>query len=859
MDIPKRATPEQAAPPMDEIETVGDTSSIELGKLKRVLSIKTKKQGSNYTDISLLGTGSFGEVHTAHDALLGREVAIKSLKPHCREEEAVVDRFLKEARGTAQLEHPNIMPVHEMGVSDELGLYFTMKKVEGEDLKQILDHLAKKTSLYQNKYPLRVLLNFFLSACNGVAFAHSKGAIHRDLKPANIMIGDYGEVLILDWGLVKQRGAAETGLGQVQLGMDAFDRGSETLEGAVSGTPNYMSPEQAEGRVDAIDFQSDVYSLGAVLYHLLTHQPAFEKTTLKYLLKQVKVGQFIPPRKRFPELKIPRELEAICLKAMSLHPLARYASVERLAEDIRNYLGDFDVSAYTAPRWVRCWKTCKRNPIKSSMAAAVCAALVLAFGTQRAMHYGSYSSSLQRATELRLEGDALVAEAKDLYNKLHALGAQTEQKELTAQEVELTSRLDVRSRTVAAKYSVAEALYESVPAPYRHKSAVHDGIVAIMQQRIDFSLYRKQYDVARGWLEIIRLRIAQPGVRVSPSVAQKLAEVEVRIAGVGRLGITASSRVRDVIVWPLYDLDSVPRKVQGDALQRSRLPFEIESIDKGSYILQVAHTNGSLMPYPVYIRHGEEKMLELNLPDSIPSGMVYVPGGRFLFGGEASRFYRLHSRSLPAFFIKKYEVTVAEYLEFWMALSDPKLKAQYLSRIRFERQARRYSDAWDADGTLLDDRLSPEFPVVGISLTAAHAFCAWKSLQTGATIRLPEADEWEKAARGVDGRKYVWGNGFLPEANLAMTKANKKGKEKFPYLAPPGKFPRDVSVYGVFDMAGNVREMTATLTPSSEVFYQLKGGSAFTPRHFLPCSHSSDTPVIPSDVGFRYIQEIRTP
>ena len=422
-----------------------------------------------------LAHGGMGAVILAKDKAIQRELAVKVMRPQIADSEEHRLRFLEEAQVTGQLEHPNIVPIHELGKDAEGNLYFTMKLVKGRSLGGILEgqrseardqrsdedkrpasgvehpesstqHPGERSSPKPNSVrpvSLPDLLNIFLKVCDGMAFAHSRGVIHRDLKPGNIMVGEFGEVQIMDWGLAKvreqksategspagkvrgqQAGEGEPGRAGSQpasgerpgvAGVDTRPKeapggqasedaireaktepaGSRraqdsvrsvrsdsdvalTMEGTVSGTPAYMPPEQAEGKIELIDHRSDIYSLGAILYEILTLERPVEGQTAYEVLLNVSDGKIVPPEARAPDRQIPKELSAVAMKAMAKNRRRRYQSVPELAQDIRLFLEGRAVSAKQDTFAESVAKLVKRNKgVSSSIGVAALVVLMV--------------------------------------------------------------------------------------------------------------------------------------------------------------------------------------------------------------------------------------------------------------------------------------------------------------------------------------------------------------------------------------------------------------------------------------------------------------------------------------------------
>jgi serine/threonine protein kinase len=399
------------------LDVPGGSTSGERSAVADLLAGRART-GGRYVIEKEIARGGMGAVVRAVDCDIRREVAVKYMLNDGDVSQKA--RFVEEAQITGQLEHPNIVPIHELGVDAEKRLFFAMKMVKGRSLAQVLDELRKQPATAEQKWSLNRLLTIMTNVCYALAYAHSRGVIHRDLKPANIMLGDFGETYVMDWGLAKviklnepapppeapsaseftirtkpSSPAGSTVVGSALEGSHSGStkvvtgrevEGELTQEGAVMGTPSYMSPEQARGEVQSLDGRTDIYSLGAILYELLALVTPVEKGGGPMaLLMRVAEGKILPPEHRAPDRakagKIPKELAAIAMKALALRPDNRYQTAEGLRRDIQRFQEGRSVSAKHDTPWESAVKFAKRNKAFSAATGAGIAILttVLAF------------------------------------------------------------------------------------------------------------------------------------------------------------------------------------------------------------------------------------------------------------------------------------------------------------------------------------------------------------------------------------------------------------------------------------------------------------------------------------------------
>ena len=331
-----------------------------------------------YTLSHVHATGGIGRVWLAHDPTLRREVALKELRPDRLASTFIQSRFLREAQITGQLEHPSIVPIYELGNRpDDKAPFYTMRFVRGRTLaEEAAEYHRRRRRGEAGSLELRKLLAAFVGVCNAIAYAHSRGVLHRDLKPQNVILGDFGEVMVLDWGLARVKDEPEPGPPPIDL--DPSDAGAATRAGQALGTPGYLSPEQAAGELDQLGPATDVYGLGAILFHLLANRPPFVGPTAHELLRQVVAEPARGVREFAPDA--PPALEAVCNKALAMKPEERYSSANALAEEVQRWLADEPVEAYRDPFAVRAqrWMREHRTFVTAGAVLLVCGVVALA-------------------------------------------------------------------------------------------------------------------------------------------------------------------------------------------------------------------------------------------------------------------------------------------------------------------------------------------------------------------------------------------------------------------------------------------------------------------------------------------------
>jgi len=445
-------------------------------------SVRHALAGSKYKIVTTIARGGMGVVMQARDLHIRRTVAMKVMKTSSQFSRENVLRFIDEAQMTGQLEHPNIVPVYELALDERGETFYTMKYVRGITLDEVLRGLRHGNEKLAKKYPLGTLLTIFQKICDGVAYAHSKGVVHRDLKPENVMIGSYGEVMVMDWGLAKnmtgaQRKETVTPAVETVVEQPLPDaRGFQTMHGLVVGTPPYISPEQARGELDKIDPRSDIYVLGEILYAVLTLRAPVAGSTVAEVIENILACNITPPisfssppkssRRQevppdpndvplphLPTGRVPESLSAVVMKAMEFEPEKRYQTVEEMQSDILSYQGGFATKAERAGVFKQTLLWAGRHKTE--------VILIIAFIVIIQVAVGTFFFSLKHERDaVKRERDAAIANYNlALENELRAKASEQRAKDSEKKAAEAIEDLRQTAPTFA---SDAQALLEDL-------------------------------------------------------------------------------------------------------------------------------------------------------------------------------------------------------------------------------------------------------------------------------------------------------------------------------------------------------------------------------------------------------------
>lgn len=423
--------------------------------------------------------GGLGVVSIAEDSELHREVALKEIKPDLVEDLGSRSRFMVEAEITGRLEHPGIVPIYSLGIGSNGSPFYAMRLIRGQSMKFVIAELHKSPPKFDaaaGGQELRKLVRRLIDVCNAIEYAHSRGVLHRDIKPANIMLGRYGETLVVDWGLARA-GIQEdlrTASDEPTVVPQSGDSSNETQMGSVVGTIAYMSPEQAEGRLDLVSVQSDVYSLGATLYCILTGRSPVASGKVEDMLQCVRLGSIDAPLSLNDT--IPKPLEAVCLKALALQRQHRYQTASALADELERWLADDPVVAYPEPlakrasRWVRKHRvlvtTMTGILITSTIALAAVAVMVQGQNVVLTKAYAQVAAAEKQATQERdtaVEQRDLALRNLEVARTLATTMLDRAESRLSKGDISPATLVQVRADLTELAFENFKKLYESNP------------------------------------------------------------------------------------------------------------------------------------------------------------------------------------------------------------------------------------------------------------------------------------------------------------------------------------------------------------------------------------------------------------
>lgn len=748
-------------------------------------TLPTRDFDALYEDLDLISLTGLSEVRRVRDRVLYRNMVAKFLAKDLVDDAASRDRFVLEAQVTAGLQHTGIVPVHELAQTPEGRPYFTMKEIEGRTLTQLAlaVHAESRGDTFgttDDGWNFRRLIDVLRRASDAVAYAHLNGVLHRDLKPDNVMASAYGEVSVVDWGLAKIDATTPS------FSPRLADRPELTVVGEVSGTATYMSPEQALGRLEQIGPASDVYCLGTTLYMVLCGEPPYQGEGWEDVWRQVVRGPPKPLSARGAAPRIPAELVRICERSMARTPALRYPDAGAFRDEIGEWLDgvrrrDQALERVRVADRRHIDATTRRDQAEQLRRGAQSALLVLPPGAEVE----------EKLPAWRLEDEATEVEREAALAEVEELRLLTEALSLVPELREGRERM---ARIYRGEHEQAERARDHAKAA-RFEALLRQfdtGICAsYLAGKAAFSLYCEP--------EASRVELFE------------IVEIERRLVPQHR---------RDLGPTPLREVE----------------------IHAGSWLLKIQREGYRDVLYPLYLRREEHwdgvpvgeaspRPVRLLRDSELGPDDIYVPGGWTLLGpppGQRARNALQDDRRwLEPFIIRRFPVTFGEYAEFLTALHragrgaeavqcTPRGGAGFSHGDNTERSSIQldssgvYRIGPDADG----DLMLPEYPICRVDFARARAYAAWMAESTGQPWRLPAATEWEKAARGVDGRAFPWGDHLEP---IWFNNKEFRRQGLRPFICGVDSFPIDVSVYGVRGLAGNATDWCEDLLSNAEI------------------------------------------